>query len=261
MYFTIRQSYTRTVSTLVTNTQASVVAQALRNFVDQAGSSLPYGLWPWQQVDLRTPSSSFNPLLYPPIYAASSLAFFNPGNHANGTDFLMVQGVVVNQLATNSISASDGQANITTTLEIGNKDYVLLADRSGYQVMKATAAASGGIVSVEQGPARNYGTESFLAESHVYILYLREVSGVRSLMINIDEERTPQGAISSDELIQNIDNFQIRYYFNGSWNDVIADGNAAYLNLWYKAVKGIEITYTINKNPHTMRIALKSNIL
>lgn len=78
MYFTIRQSYTRTVSTLVTNTQASVAAQALRNFVDQATSESPFGLWPWQQVDLRIPSSSFNPLLYPPIYAATSLNFYSP---------------------------------------------------------------------------------------------------------------------------------------------------------------------------------------
>ncbi len=74
-------------------------------------------------------------------------------------------------------------------------------------------------------------------------------------MINVDR------VDASSELIQNIDDLQIRYYANGAWNNVIADGNSAYLNLWYEAVKGIEITYTINEKPHTMRIALKSNIL
>ena len=255
MYYTVRHSYTRTVATLVNNTQASVVSQALRNLVDQATSPSPYGLWPWQQVDLRTPSSTFNPLNYPSIYAATTLSFYTPPNQVIGTDILMLQGVVASELTSILISTESGPTNIPTTLNIGANDFVLLANKSGYQVMKATAAASGGFVPVEQGVARSYNVGSFLAQYHVYILYLRELSGVRSLMLNLDNS----GA--SSELIEDITDFQIRYFENGAWNDVGADGNPIYLNSWYKAIKGIEVRYTMDNIQYTMLIALKPNLL
>ncbi|WHN65634.1 hypothetical protein [Cysteiniphilum sp. QT6929] len=254
MYYTVRHSYTRTVTQLVDNTEASVVAQAFRNLVDQSTSPSPYGLWPWQQVDLRVTSSTFNPLSYPPVYAATSLNFYAPPNHVAGTDILMLQGVVSSELS-GAISASSSPVNITTGLKIGNNDYILLADQTGYQVMKATADASVGSVPVEQGPARSYAQGSFLAQYHVYILYLREVSGVKSLMLNIDNGN------SSQELIQNVDDLQIRYYANGVWNNVQADGTANYLEPWYKAVKGIEISYTVSGKSYTILIALKANVL
>ncbi|MDA0911606.1 MAG: hypothetical protein O2809_08675 [Proteobacteria bacterium] len=253
MYFTVRHSYTRTVTQLVDNTEASVVAQTFRNLVDQSTSPSPYGLWPWQQVDLRVTSSTFNPLSYPPIYAASSLSFFAPSNHVAGTDFLMLQGVISSE-SSGAISASELPINITTGLDIGNNDYVLLADQAGYQVMKATADASGGSVPVEKGPARNYAAGSFLAQYHVYILYLRDQGGVKSLMINIDADDT-------EELIDDVDDLQIRYYANGVWTDVQADGTANYLEPWYKAVKGIEIRYTVSGQVYTILIALKANVL
>ncbi|WP_440615512.1 hypothetical protein [Cysteiniphilum sp. 6C5] len=252
MYYTVRHSYTRTVTQLVDNTKASVVAQTFRNLVDQSTSPSPYGLWPWQQVDLRVTSSTFNPLSYPPVYAASSLSFFAPSNHAPGTDFLMLQGVVSSELS-GAISASASPMNITTGLDIGNNDYILLADGAGYQVMKATADASGGSVPVEEGPARSYAQDSFLAQYHVYILYLREQSGVKSLMINIDN------AGSSQELIDNVDDLQILYYANGVWEEV--DGAPNDRELWYKAVKGIEIRYTVSGQSYEIYIALKANIL
>ncbi|GGG08231.1 MULTISPECIES: PulJ/GspJ family protein [Cysteiniphilum] len=254
MYYTVRHSYTRTVTQLVDNTEASVVAQAFRNLVDQSTSPSPYGLWPWQQVDLRVTSSTFNPLSYPPVYAATSLNFYAPPNHVAGTDILMLQGVVSSELS-GAISASSSPVNITTGLKIGNNDYILLADQTGYQVMKATADASGSSVPVEQGPARSYAAGSFLAQYHVYILYLREQSGVKSLMINIDN------AGSSQELIANVDDLQIRYYANGVWNNVQADGTPNYLEPWYKAVKGIEIRYTVSGQVYTILIALKANVL
>ncbi|WP_119328596.1 PulJ/GspJ family protein [Cysteiniphilum halobium] len=264
MYYTVRHSYTRTVTQLVDNTEASVVAQTFRNLVDQSTSPSPYGLWPWQQVDLRPPApepdppppnQTFNPLSYPPVYAATSLNFYAPPSHVAGTDILMLQGVVDSEFTTASIAASDSPMNITTELNIGNDDYILLADQAGYQVMKATADASGGSVPVEQGPARSYAAGSFLAQYHVYILYLREVSGVRSLMINVDD------AGNSQELIDNVDDLQIRYYVNGVWNHVQADGTVDYLELWYKAVKGIEISYTVSGQVYTILIALKANVL
>lgn len=253
MYYTVRHSYTRTVTELVDNTEASFVAQTFRNLVDQSTSPSPYGLWPWQQVDLRVTSSTFNPLSYPPIYAATSLSFYSPPNHVAGTDILMLQGVVSSE-PSGAISASASPINITTGLDIGNNDYVLLADQTGYQVMKATANASGGSVPVEQGPARSYDAGSFLAQYHVYILYLREQSGVKSLMINVDADNT-------QELIDNVDDLQIRYYVNGVWNDVQADGIANYLEPWYKAVKGIEISYTVSGQVYTILVALKANVL
>ncbi|WP_151194103.1 hypothetical protein [Cysteiniphilum sp. JM-1] len=254
MYYTVRHSYTRTVTQLVDNTEASVVAQTFRNLVDQSTSPSPYGLWPWQQVDLRVTSSTFNPLSYPPVYAASSLNFYAPPNHVAGTDILMLQGVVSSELSS-AISASASPMNITTGLNIGNDDYILLADQTGYQVMKATANASGGSVPVEQGPARSYAADSFLAQYHVYILYLRDQGGVKSLMINVDN------AGSSQELIDNVDDLQIRYYVNGVWNNVQADGTANYLEPWYKAVKGIEVRYTVSGQVYTILIALKANVL
>ncbi|WP_440994021.1 PulJ/GspJ family protein [Cysteiniphilum litorale] len=254
MYYTVRHSYTRTVTQLVDNTEASVVAQAFRNLVDQSTSPSPYGLWPWQQVDLRVTSSTFNPLSYPPVYAATSLNFYAPPNHVAGTDILMLQGVVSSDLS-GAISASDSPVNITTGLKIGDNDYILLADQTGYQVMKATADASGSSVPVEQGPARSYAAGSFLAQYHVYILYLRDQGGVKSLMINVDN------AGSSQELIANVDDLQIRYYANGAWNNVQADGTANYLEPWYKAVKGIEISYTVSGKSYTILIALKANVL
>ncbi|WP_192484404.1 MULTISPECIES: type II secretion system protein J [Cysteiniphilum] len=262
MYYTVRHSYTRTVTELVDNTEASIVAQTFRNLVDQSTSPSLYGLWPWQQVELRVPSLIYNPLSYPPVYAASSLSFFAPSNHVTGTDFLMLQGVISSELSPEAIAASDFPVNITTGLNIGNDDYILLADQTGYQVMKANANATVSdpgppieySVPVEQGPARSYATGSFLAQYHVYILYLREVSGVRSLMINVDADNT-------QELIANVDDLQIRYYVDGVWNNVQADGAANYLELWYKAVKGIEIRYTVSGQVYTILIALKANVL
>lgn len=61
----------------------------------------------------------------------------------------MLQSVSRSQTTTSVINQSAGLAQIPTTLNIGDNDYVILADRSGYQIMKATAAASGGAVSVE----------------------------------------------------------------------------------------------------------------
>ncbi|WP_116963505.1 PilW family protein [Fastidiosibacter lacustris] len=251
MYFTVRNSYTRTVTQMTDNTRANLVSQVIRNTIDKATSLSPFGIWPWQQVDVRT--LSFNPLVYPPIYAATLLNFYNPPNQVLGTHILMLQSMVSSQFTTSGINQGDNP--IPTTLAIGKNDFVLLADQAGYQVMKATANASGSLVSVEQGPARSYAINSFLAQYHVYIFYLRELNGVRSLMLNVD------GESKSDEVIRNVEDFQIRYFINGAWRNIDNEGTPGYLNSWYKETKGIEIQYQINAQQYTLIIALKPNLL
>lgn len=276
MYYTVRHSYTRTVTQLVDNTEASVVAQTFRNLVDQSTSPSLYGLWPWQQVEFRVPSLIYNPLSYPPVYAASSLNFYAPPSHVVGTDILMLQGITSHELLSqdanpdtnnhtvsveNSKCVVSNPYALTNTLTAATGDYILLSDSMGHTLMRLSHNST---ATVQQGPSRTYRAGSFLGVYKVYIIYLRETGGVRSLMLNTDYYNVPEcpnHVTSSQEIAQNVTDLQIRYYANAAWSDVQADGTPNYLEPWYKAVKGIEIRYTVSGQVYTILIALKANVL
>ena len=58
-----------------------------------------------------------------------------------------------------------------------------------------------------------------------------------------------------------IEDFQIEYYLNGAWSAVSSEATSGYVDSWYKEVKGIRVSYSINSKAYTAIVAIKQNNL
>ncbi len=253
MYFVLRAKYYNNVSALEENTKALELSQAIRSSVDDATTPSSFGMWPWQIKTLRVPGESFNPLNYPPVYAATSLTNLNLSSQVSGTDILLIQGVLASESLTEDLTA--GETGIDTSLSIGSSDYVLLADDSGYELMKSASSSTGSSVTVTQGPSRPFAIGSYLAHYQTLVFYLYQDGADEDVYLLTDN------AASGDELLQKIEDFQIEYYLNGAWSAVSSEATSGYVDSWYKEVKGIRVSYSINSKAYTAIVAIKQNNL
>lgn len=250
MYFVIRNKYRITVTSMHNNTKVRMVSYAIRNAVDSATLSLAFGTWPWQTKTLRIPGATFNPLDYPPTYAAGSINGFTPNAQVVGTDILLIQRMINTEIITQLIPENNGATTIPTALNVMQNDFLLLANQQHYELMKTTDRSG----TVSQGPSVNFSIGSLLGHYRTIIFYLRQNdANIRSLHINVDDAR------GGEELITNIDDFKIEHYINGGWQRVPSNGDASYITSWYRAVKGIRLNYTINNQAHQISIAIKAN--
>ncbi len=253
MYFVVRDKYGTVITKMDSNSKALMLSQALRTAIDDAMVPSPHGFWPWQNKALRIPGQSFNPLLYPPIYAASSIDNFTPYNHVSGTDLLLVQGVIAHGGTTSGVSAND--TTIPTTLSISDNDYVLLSDQDNHQLMRANSDSTGAQVSVLQGPSIDFATDSFVGHYQTLIFYLRQDGSQTDLFVNIDD------ASAGQEVIEDVDDFQVEYYMNGTWQSVQNASVSGYVNSWYKSVQAIRVKYQIENKNYSVVLVLKANSL
>ncbi|MBK2123828.1 hypothetical protein [Fangia hongkongensis] len=255
MYFVLRAKYYNNVSALEENTKALELSQAIRSSIDDATTPSSFGMWPWQIKTLRVPGESFNPLNYPPVYAATSLTNLNLSSQVSGTDILLIQGVLASETTTSVIMSSSTSVNIPTNMSIGSSDYVLLADDSGYELMKSASNSTGSSVTVTQGPSRDFAIGSYLAHYQTLVFYLYQDGADEDVYLLTDN------AASGDELLQKIEDFQIEYYLNGAWSAVSSETTSGYVDSWYKEVKGIRVSYSVNGKAYTAIVAIKQNNL
>lgn len=249
MYFVIREKYQGTVNSMQENTTGLTVSYVIRNAVDHAGFSLTFGTWPWQRKTLRIPGATFNPLVYPPIYAAGSINGFTPNAQVPGTDLLLIQHMINTEITTQLISKNNEATTIPTTFDVMPNDFLLLANQQHAELMKTTNNPN----TVAQGPSIDFKSGSILGHYRTTIFYLRQNDDNRSLFINID------GAARGEEIVNNIDNFEIEYYAGTTWQRVLQSGNTNYINAWHKEVKGIRLNYTVNNRAYQITIAIKAN--
>ena len=253
MYFVIRTKYNANITAIEANTKALQVSQALRTAIDEAGILSPFGIWPWQSKTLGIPEQSFNPMNYPPIYAATALTNLEPASRVSGSDVLLVQSVLSDEITTSVIGAST--TDIPTALDISSGDYLLLGNAHNYTLMETSGNSTGSQVNVVQEPGFSFPIGSFLAHYQSLLFYLRQDNDEKDIYIMTDNQNSGQ------ELVQKVDDFQIDYYADGAWHAVADETTAGYVNLWYKAVKAVRIHYAIDGQAYHIIIAIKAHNL
>ena len=256
LYFDIMRQYTKTINKFVYTTNVGIVQQLFKTSINQSGLPGGFALGQWVEGTIQpngiAPINIFN---YAPIYATSQMANadLTSGKTAN-TDVLMVQGINRYMTTNDPIAAADTQIDIGFAVRANRLLMLMTPSLASASLVATSSDENNGTVELQSAPNHDFPVDSFLGRYYLNVYYIAPTGEQDNQGNAIDAlyERHIFGTSANLQqtypIINHVSDMQIQYYTDdGGWQAVQADNDQAYRNQWYRLVKGLRITVTMDR--------------